>query len=132
MDASPSNLFYESIIHSYTKKNLRFLHRKRLADEIQEAIQQDLCQFVLITETPLTGKSTIMAQLALDNPDWLRYFIRRDQRSPRVIQDTLFLLQAGFSWLPTSRALQAGSNSRLCRDRRETCEAKWLGNLSKD
>ncbi len=89
--------FTNPLSNSYTKENPRFLQRDNLAREIQKVIKEDPCRFVLISGAPLTGKSTIMAQLAMDHPDWQRYFIRRDQRTPLGDPGVRsFLLQCGF------------------------------------
>src|SRR5208282_4292936 len=47
-----------------------------------EKLRQPGKSFVLITAEPGAGKSTFLAQLSYDRPEWLRYFIRRDQSSP--------------------------------------------------
>ena len=94
------NLFFQPIVSSYTKpRNPRFIRRDTLAKKIRDAIDQENCRFVLLTGAPGTGKSTFMAQLAEENPNWLRYFIRRDQRSPLGDPGSRsFLMQMGFQF----------------------------------
>jgi hypothetical protein len=51
----------------------------------------------LLTAEPGAGKSAFVAQLASDHPDWLRYFIRRDQRSVLAdVSDKSLLLRIGY------------------------------------
>jgi len=55
------------------------------------------CRFVLLTAEPGAGKTAFMAQLAGDHPAWLRYFIRRDQRTPLGdVGVRSFLLRIGY------------------------------------
>lgn len=74
------NLFFDTLVQGYVKKNPRFLRREWLAKQLDEKLREQGKQFVLLTAEPGAGKSVFMAQLAHDHPDWLRYFIRRDQR----------------------------------------------------
>jgi hypothetical protein len=90
------NLFFKTIIDGYIS-NPRFIHREWLASDVQQAMQQKDNRFVLLTAEPGAGKSTFMAQLAHDHPDWLVYFIRRDQRTPLGdVGAKSFLLRIGF------------------------------------
>jgi hypothetical protein len=57
------------------------LQRDWLAQALDAKLHEPGKRFVLLTAEPGAGKSAFMAQLAHDHPDWLRYFIRRDQRS---------------------------------------------------
>ena len=73
------------------------MRRPWLESRVQAALEQPNCDFVLLSGEPGTGKSAFMLELAHDHPDWLRYFIRKDQitpfgePSPRAV-----LLQTGF------------------------------------
>lgn len=73
------DLFFDSLVQGYVEKNPRFLRRDWLAKHLDEKLRESGKQFVLLTAEPGAGKSVFMAQLAHDHPDWLRYFIRRDQ-----------------------------------------------------
>ena len=84
------DLFFESIVDSHVK-SFRFLPRHWLVDEVNKRLNNDECRFILITTEPGAGKSAFIAQLASDHPSWLRYFIRRDQRSPMDIGVRSFL-----------------------------------------
>jgi hypothetical protein len=90
------DLFFNSIIAPYVT-NPRFLRRDWLAAEVDERLKDRNSRFVLLTAEPGAGKSTFMAQLATDHPDWPRYFIRRDQRTPLAdVGIKSFLLRIGF------------------------------------
>jgi len=53
-------------------------------------------RFVLLTAEPGAGKTSLMASLARQHPDWLRYFIRRDSQTPLSGGDARsFLLAIG-------------------------------------
>jgi hypothetical protein len=52
---------------------------------------------VLLIAEPGIGKSAFLAQLAKDHPEWLRYFIRRDQRTPLGdVGARSFLMRIGY------------------------------------
>ena len=90
------DLFFEPLVKGYLS-NPRFVRRDWLAMEIDHRLHTDGSRFVLLTAEPGFGKSAFMAQLAADHPDWPRYFIRRDQRSPLSDVGTRsFLLRIGF------------------------------------
>ena len=76
------DLFFELLVSSYVANNPRFLRRDWLAEEVNARMAEPGCRFVLLTAEPGAGKTAFMAQLADDHPNWLRYFIRRDQRTP--------------------------------------------------
>ncbi len=97
------DLFNEALIRSYVDDNPRFVERDWLWQRVQTALFQPNCRFVLLTAEPGAGKSTFMAQLAADHPPaagrptWLRYFIRRDQRTPLGdVGVRSFLLRIGY------------------------------------
>ena len=91
------DLQFNQIVDAYVTNNPRFLHRQWLADEINERLNRRDKKFILLTAEPGMGKSTFMAQLAYDNPVWLRYFIRRDQISGlSTVGARSFLMRLGF------------------------------------
>jgi hypothetical protein len=90
------DLFYEELIRSYIEAP-RFISRPWLAKQIEEALTDPSCRFLLLTAAPGAGKTAFMAWLAHQHSNLPRYFIRRDQRTPLgdVGADSL-LLQIGF------------------------------------
>jgi len=91
------DLFFEPLVRGYVVDNPRFVRRDWLAKELDEKLAESGKRFVLLTAEPGAGKSTFMAQLAHDRADWLRYFIRSDQRSPLVdVSDKSLLLRIGY------------------------------------
>ena len=73
------NLFFSALVGSYVEGNQRFLRRDWLAKELDAKLREPDQRFILLTAEPGAGKSAFMAQLGHDHPEWLRYFIRRDQ-----------------------------------------------------
>jgi hypothetical protein len=59
-----------------------FVERPWLTAQIAAALDDPTCRFLLLTAEPGAGKSSIMAWLADCHPDWPRYFIRADSRTP--------------------------------------------------
>lgn len=49
---------------------------------MQVHLNDPACRFLLLTADPGAGKTALRAWLAHQNPAWLRYFIRRDSRTP--------------------------------------------------
>jgi hypothetical protein len=91
-----NTLFFESFVRSHVR-NRRFMRRDWLAKKLQARLEQKGNRFVLITAEPGAGKSTFLAQLSHDHPEWLRYFIRRDQRSLLAdVSDKSLLLRIGY------------------------------------
>jgi hypothetical protein len=91
------DLFFGGLVRSYVEENPRFLRRDWLAAQLDENLREAGCRFVLLTAEPGAGKSVFMAQLAHDHPEWLRYFIRRDQRTPLGdVGVHSFLLRIGY------------------------------------
>src|SRR6478752_2490571 len=93
----PDDLFFGSLVRGYVDKNPRFLSRDWLMQVLEARLAEPGKRFVLITAEPSAGKSTFMAQVAKARPRWLRYFIRRDQRT--VLSDVSsksLLLRLGY------------------------------------
>jgi hypothetical protein len=81
MVSDAEDLFFRSLVRGYVEDNPRFVRREWLAERVDGKLSEAGRRFVLLTAEPGAGKSAFMAQLAHDHPEWLRYFIRRDQRS---------------------------------------------------
>ncbi len=130
MDAQPevpeSDLFCESIIQTYVNSP-RFVKRGWLVDEMEAKLAVKDCRFLLLTAQPGAGKSAFCAWLASHQPEWPRYFIRRDQRMPFGDAGARsFLLQIGFQ-------LAAKFPDAFRRDElRVTIEQRVKANLSGD
>ena len=77
--AYSEDLFFESLVESRVHQP-RFVRRPWLAAALDERLALSDKRFVLLTAEPGAGKTSFIAQLADDHPEWLRYFIRRDQR----------------------------------------------------
>lgn len=86
-----ADLFAETLVRSYVD-DPRFVARGWLADRIDTELAGPDCRFVLLTGEPGSGKTAFMAWLARRWPDALRYFIRRDSRSPLDAADARSLL----------------------------------------
>ena len=98
-DFRNEDLFFQEIVSSYVdpRHNPRFLRRDWLADEIDNLLKKSDKRFVLLTAEPGFGKSVFMTQLAHDHPEWLRYFLRRDQREVGSdVSSRSFLLRIGY------------------------------------
>ena len=92
-----ADLFFDALVDGYVRQNRRFLRRDWLARELAARLNEPGKSFVLLTAEPGAGKSAFMAQLASDNPDWLRYFIRRDQHQVLAdVSDRSLLLRVGY------------------------------------
>jgi len=92
------DILYLSLIKNYTGSP-RYIERQWLADEIRQSMEDKKKQLILITGEPGTGKSAFLSYLLDKNPDWLRYFIRRDQQTLLFSGSPSrrsFLLQIGF------------------------------------
>src|SRR5436309_1819481 len=94
--SSYEDLFFTETVRRYAE-NPRFLRRDWLAEEVAIRLRDPECRFVLLTAEPGAGKSTFVAQLARDHPDWPVYFIRRDQGERLAASSPhAFLLQIGY------------------------------------
>ncbi len=97
--STQNDLFNLDLIRTYVDKELnpRFVERDWLKRQVEGKLADPDCRFVLLTAEPGAGKSAFMAWLAHQHPDWCRYFIRRDQRTPLGdVGSYSFLLQVGF------------------------------------
>jgi hypothetical protein len=74
VSAGTNDLFFDSLVDGYVKKNLRFVRRDWLASELDAKLREAGKRFVLLTAESGAGKSAFLAQLAHDHDDWLRYF----------------------------------------------------------
>src|SRR5262245_8889153 len=93
---SEDDLFFSSIIDLYID-NPRFVRRDWLVEEVGARLADPERRFALLTAEPGAGKTAFMAQLAAEHPTWLRYFIRRDQRTPLGdVGVRSFLLRIGY------------------------------------
>jgi hypothetical protein len=112
------DLMCRVVIDSYIKSP-RFLRRDWLAVEVEALLQGPDCRFLLLTAEPGAGKSTFIAQLASDHPDWPVYFIRRDQRTPLGNTGAhSFLLHIGFQLVALYPKLFTKEQIRLSVEQR--------------
>jgi len=117
--ASAGDLFFASLVSGYTAGNPRFLRRDWLAAEVNARLAAPDCRFLLLTAAPGAGKSTFVAQLAADHPAWLRYFIRRDQRSPLAdVGAKSFLLRLGYQLAASSPDLFSQKQRQISIEQR--------------
>ncbi len=96
MTAPVQDLFFEKLISRLVDSD-EYLERNWLEDRLLASLGRSRVRYVLITGEPGAGKSSFAAGLARKNKRWLRYFIRRDQRS--LLGGTgarTFLLQIGY------------------------------------
>ncbi len=106
--SAQNDLFYDELIRSYISyiQNPRFIARPWLAKRVDEVLADPTCRFLLLTAAPGGGKTSFMAWLAHQHPDWPRYFIRRDQSTPLDDPGThSFLLRIGFQLAVSHPAL---------------------------
>src|SRR5262245_44979781 len=97
-EISSGDLFFAWSLGTYVTDS-RFMRRDWLATELAQHLEEPACRFVLLRAEPGAGKSTFAAQLAADHPDWLCYFIRRDQRSTLSgVGARSFLLRIGYQF----------------------------------
>ena len=91
----PNSLEYNSLIRSFIE-DPKFVSRGWLAAEVVDSIKDPATTFVLLTAESGAGKTGLSASLAHAHPDWLRYFIRRDSRTPLSSGDAVsFLFSIG-------------------------------------
>ncbi|MEP0884824.1 WD40 repeat domain-containing protein [Microcoleus sp. FACHB-SPT15] len=104
LSSTKDDLFNLDLIRSYVNKELnpRFVERHWLKQQVEDKLAAPDCRFLLLTAEPGAGKSAFIAWLAHQHPDWCRYFIRRDQRTPLGDAGSYsFLLQVGFQLAAT-------------------------------
>ncbi|RSN50762.1 hypothetical protein DMH12_24155 [Streptomyces sp. WAC 04229] len=93
-DARRPSRAFEDVVLARTEKD--FVERRWLYDEIEQALKSDEGQYVQVTGEPGAGKTSLLAGIARDHPDRLRYFFRRDSRTAVTGGDTeSFLLSIG-------------------------------------
>ena len=91
-----ADLRFSSIVEGHVGGS-RFLSRKWLIDDVETELQDPDRPFVLLVGEPGSGKSALVAEAAATHPDWLIYFIRRDQRQPLAsIATHDLLLRVGY------------------------------------
>ena len=116
---APVDVFFDGLTRRYVDENPRFLRRDWLAARLTNALSDDTHRFVLLVGEPGAGKSVFMAQLARDNPQWLRYFIRHDQqRTAAGASARSFLLHVGFQLACLHPELFAQNEVRLSVEQR--------------
>lgn len=71
-----AELFDKPLIYQLVGGSRR-VDRGWLTDQVKAHLDDPQCRIVLLTGGPGAGKSVVMAHLAQERPDWLRYFIRR-------------------------------------------------------
>lgn len=107
------DLFYHELIRSYVQ-NPRFIARPWLANQIDEALTDPACRFLLLTAASGAGKTAFMAWLAHQHPTWPRYFIRRNQLEPLGdVGAHSLLLQIGFQLAAAHPALFSREELRV-------------------
>lgn len=116
--SASDDLFFRSLVNSYMGAP-RFVARGWLAEEVAALLEEPDCRFVLLTAEPGAGKSTFLAQLAHDHPDWPAYFIRRDQRTPLSdVGAHSFLLRLGYQMAALHPELFRSEQVRLTVEQR--------------
>jgi tetratricopeptide (TPR) repeat protein len=114
VSSESDDLFFDSLVRGYVEENQRFVRRGWLAEELDAKLNEPGKRFVLLTAEPGAGKSAFLAQLAKDHPEWLRYFIRRDQRSALAdVSDKSLLLRIGYQLSARRPELFAEDQVRL-------------------
>lgn len=84
---------FSEIITNYTRD---FVGREWLVNEVNQLLADSECRFILLTGNTGVGKTAFLAHLASQNPQWLRYFIRRDSLNLMSPGDAAtFLLTVG-------------------------------------
>lgn len=96
------DLFYDGLVESYLDTP-GFVERPWLEQQVKEKLVEPGCRFLLLTAEPGAGKTTFLAWLADRNPEWPRYFIRRDSKAPLSSGDARSFLFAIGHQLATRR-----------------------------
>ncbi|MGW6905688.1 hypothetical protein [Streptomyces sp. NPDC054940] len=85
---------FEDVVRARTEAD--FVERQWLYDRVERGLEAQDGQYVLVTGEPGAGKTSVLAGLARSHPNWLRYFVRQDSRTPLVGGDIQsFLLSTG-------------------------------------
>ncbi len=109
----PATFSTRDLIRSYVDVQ-GFVERPWLAQRVTEALADPSCRFLLLTAEPGAGKTTLMAWLADRNPDWPRYFIRRNSKAPLSSGDARsFLFTVGHQLAARRPALFRPENLKL-------------------
>ncbi|MGQ0775856.1 MAG: hypothetical protein ACT4NY_15795 [Pseudonocardiales bacterium] len=86
---------FDEVVTAYTGPE--FVERPSLQQRIHEFLGAESGQYLLITGEPGAGKTSLLAGMARDHRDWLRYFVRRDSRTVLAGGDVQsFLLSIGY------------------------------------
>ena len=116
--ASSDELFSDSLIRSYIEAP-HFVERPWITAQIAATLDDPACRFVLLTAEPGAGKSSIIAWLADHHPDWPRYFVRTDSRTPLNSGDARsFLFALGHQLAARRPELFRLEQLRLAADQR--------------
>ncbi|MBO0906689.1 hypothetical protein [Arthrobacter sunyaminii] len=103
--ADDEQLFYEDLIAGYVHSD-GYVRRTWLEQEVIDRLGRPECQYVLLVAEPGAGKTGLMAGLADRNPQWLRYFNRRDSTTPLSGGDaTSALIRIGHQFAARQPAL---------------------------
>ena len=127
-ESTGQDLFFSEVVERYVVANPRFIERRWLEERVLAAFPEP-SSFLLLTAEPGAGKSAFLAQLARKHPAWLRYFIRRDQRSPLAdVSARSFLLRIGYQLAVLRPELFAADQLRLSVSQRvgETSEGSEI------
>ncbi|GHO93811.1 hypothetical protein KSF_038590 [Reticulibacter mediterranei] len=76
------DLFFKPLVEKYVDNDDLFISRSWLTERVKEKLNDPLCRFILITGEPGIGKTTLMAELARQDQNRLRYFLRHDSQTP--------------------------------------------------
>lgn len=91
----PSGQSFDELVTAYTGPE--FVERPGLQQRVHEFLGAEAEQYLLITGEPGAGKTSLLAGMARNHRDWLRYFVRRDSRTVLAGGDVQsFLLSIGY------------------------------------
>jgi hypothetical protein len=71
---------FDDVVAAHTGPE--FVERRWLEDDIESALEDADCRYVLLTAEPGAGKTCLIAAMAHRRPERPRYFARRDSRAP--------------------------------------------------